>query len=369
MTRRKFISALKQVLHSSQEAVIHYLIQEIKFLLGHLARRPKPTQAEKAALARAAKAVDPLHLEKTFNLFTPATLYRWYREMVREKWDYSKLKKGPGRPRISKELESLIIKLALENPQDGYQTLAGRLKQLGFETNPETIQNILKRNGIPPSPERGGRLPWREFLDTHWEDLAATDFLTWEVLTPFGLVTHHILFFIRHIDRQVHIAGITTHPNGDWMRQMARNLTDPETGFLEEDMLLLHDRDTKYTAHFDRILNESGVETLKLPAQSPNLNAHAERFVRSVKEQCLNRMIITGEEQLRKALKEYVEYYNQERCHQGLGNRIPAPRKEARHGQPNGKIKRKQRLGGLLNFYFRVKNEPKPNRHNAKTAA
>jgi putative transposase len=320
MTRRKFITELKHIFQNSQEAVIQYLIQEIKYLLAHLSSRPKPTPHEKALLARAAKAVDPLYLEKTFNLFTPATLYRWYRELVREKWDYSKLNKKPGRPKINRELEDLIVKLALENPQDGYQTLAGRLKQLGFITNPETIQNILKRNGIPSSPERSGQLSWREFLDTHWEDLAATDFLTWEVLTPFCLVTHYILFFISHIDRQVHIAGVTTHPNEDWMLQMARNLTDPETGFLKESMLLLHDRDTKYTAHFDRLLNESGVETLKLPARSPNLNAHAERFVRSVKEQCLSRMIITSVERLRKALKEYVEYYNHERCHQGLGN-------------------------------------------------
>jgi transposase InsO family protein len=153
------------------------------------------------------------------------------------------------------------------------------------------------------------------------------------------------------------------------MRQMAWNLTDPETGFLSEGMLLLHDRDAKYTAHFDRILNASGVETLKLPARSPNLNSHAERFVRSVKEQCLNRMIITSQNQLRKALKEYVEYYNHERCHQGLGNRIPEPGHGAGTEFPEGKIRRKQHLGGLLNFYFREENGSKPNHGNAKTAA
>jgi len=369
MTRRKFISELKKVFQSSQEAVIHYLTQEIKFLLAHLARRPKPTQDEKALLARAAKAVDPLYLEKTFNLFTPATLYRWYRELVGKKWDYSARMRKKGRPMVDQDLESLVVRLALENPNDGYPSLVGRLKLLGFETNPETVQNILKRNGIPPSPERQGQLTWKEFLDIHWEDLAATDFLTWEVLTSFGLVTYYILFFIRHIDRKVHIAGVTTNPNESWMRQIARNVTDPETGFLEEGMLLLHDRDTKYTAHFDRILNESGIQTLKLPVQSPNCNAHAERFVRSVKNQCLSRMIITSEGQLRKALKEYTQYYNHERCHQGLGNQIPEPKTIGRPGSREGKIMKKQRLGGLLNFYFRAKNESKPICHNAKTAA
>ncbi len=369
MTRRKFIGELKRIFHSSQEAAIRYLIEEIKFLMAHLPRRPKPTQAEKALLARTAKALDPAYLEKTFNLFTPATLYRWYRELVRKKWDYSGLKKGPGRPRVSRELEDLIVKLALENTNDGYQTLAGRVKLLGFDTNPETIQNVLQRNGIRPAPERSGRLTWREFLDNHWEDLAATDFLIWEVLTPFGLATHYVLFYIRHIDRRAHIAGITTHPDEDWMLQMARNITDPETGFLSEGMLLLHDRDTKYTSQFDRTLNESGIETLKLPAQSPNLNAHAERFVRSVMEHCLNRMIITSEEHLRKVLKEYVDYYNHERCHQGIGNRIPLEKMEGKIVNPNGKIRRKQRLGGLLNFYFRSEKGLKSKHFNAKTAA
>jgi hypothetical protein len=334
-----------------------------------LARRPKPTETEKAALARAAKAVDPAYLEKTFNLFTPATLHRWYTELVRRKWDYSARMKKRGRPRVDQELEQLIVKLALENPNDGFSTLVGRLNLLGFETNPETVQNILKRNGIPPAPRRAGQLTWKEFLDIHWDDLSATDFLTWEVLTPFGLTTYYILFFIRHLDRKIHISGLTTNPNENWMRQMARNLTDPESGFLVEGTLLLHDRDSKYTAHFDRILNESGVGTLKLSPESPDLNAHAERFVRSVKNQCLSRMIITSEEQLRRALREYVEYYNHERCHQGLGNQIPCPRMEDGFEQKEGKITKKQRLGGLLNFYSRAKNEPKPNHHNAKTAA
>ncbi len=291
------------------------------------------------------------------------------REYFYTRGDYSKLKKAPGRPRVSCELEDLIVKLVLENPQDGYQTLAGRLKLLGFETNPETIQNILKRNGIPPSPDRTGQLTWKEFLDLHWEDLAATDFLTWEVLTPFGLVTHYILFFIRHLDRKVHIAGVTTHPNEPWMLQMARNLTDPDSGFLPPGSLLLHDRDTKYTAHFNRALNDAGVETLALPARSPNCNAHAERFVRSVKSQCLFRMIITSEDQLRKALREYLEYYNHERCHQGLGNQIPEPNSERTDGNLNGKILRKQRLGCLLNVYFRAGNVPKPNQDNEENVA
>ncbi len=379
MTRRKFIGQLKRIFEDSQEAVIRYLTEEIKFLMAHLARRPKPTEGEKAALARAAKAVDPIYLEKAFNLFTPATLYRWYQELIRKKWDYSHLQKNPGRPRVDRVFEELVVKLALENPKDGFETLVGRLKTLGFETNAETIQNVLKRNGIPPAPDRKERLTWKEFLEIHWESLTATDFFTWEVLTPFGLVTYYVLFFIRLKDRKVHIAGVTTNPNENWMRQMARNLTDPETGFLvsqasksknipsgetipgelkgiKSDLILLHDRDGKYTAHFDRILNETSIETMELPPESPNLNAYAERFVRTIKEQCLSRLIITSEESLRKAIKDYIEFYHHERSHQGIGNIIPFPRPEDNVGGSEGKIIKRSRLGNLLNSYFRVQN-------------
>jgi len=171
---------------------------------------------------------------------------------------------------------------------------------------------------------------WAEFLETHWESLIATDFFNWEVLTPFGLVTYYVLFFIRRKDRKVHVAGVTTNPNEGWMSQIARNLTDPDNGFLSDGMLLLHDRDSKYTAHFSRLLNEAGVKTMKLPYRSPNLNAYAERFVRTVKEQCLSRSLVTSEESLRKALKEFTAHYHCERPHQGIGNVIPLPRSEDR---------------------------------------
>lgn len=276
--------------------------------------------------------------------------------------------KKRGRPKVDIELEQLVVKLALENPNDGYPTLVGKLRLLGFLTNSETIQNILKRNGIPPAPDRKDRLSWEEFLEIHWKSLAATDFFTWEILTPFGLITYYILFFIRLKSREVHISGITPNPNENWMRQMARNLTDTDKGFIRPNDILFHDRDAKYTAHFDRLLNETGIKTMKLPPESPNLNAYAERFVRTVKDQCLTKLIITSEEQLRTALKEYLEFYHHERSHQGLGNIIPFPRKEDRVGCLEGRIVKRSRLGNLLNSYFRVQNDEKPFQDQEKVA-
>ena len=176
MTRRKFLSELKRLLNDPRETVIRYLIEQLKFVQNHLAKRPRPTGREKAALARAAKAVDPLYLEKTFNFFQPSTLFRWYRQLVACKWDYSYLQKKRGRPRVDPQLEQLVVRLALENPNDGYESLVGRLKILGFKTNSETVQNLLARNGIPPAHCRKESTTWKEFLENHWDSLVETDF-------------------------------------------------------------------------------------------------------------------------------------------------------------------------------------------------
>jgi|SRR5665213_96552 len=195
-------------------------------------------------------------------------------------------------------------------------------------------------------------MSWGEFTKIHWEALVGTDFFTWEVLTPFGLVTYYVLFFIRQKTREVHLAGITTNPDGRGMMQIAKNLTMSDWGWLKEGQLVLHDRGGQFCPAFRRILNNEGIRTLMLPFQSPNLNAYAERWVRSVKEECLSKMIIMGEPMLRRVLKEYLEHYHQERHHQGL-KAIPFPSPELSRGSPAGRIIRRQRLGGLLNFYYR----------------
>jgi hypothetical protein len=225
----------------------------------------------------------------------------------------------------------------------------GALANLGHEVSDQTVGNVLRRHGLPPAPERKRTTTWATFIRTHLAVLAGTDFFTVEILTLRGLVTYYVLFFIHLESRKVDIAGITVHPNEQWMQQMARNATMEGCGALRECRYLLHDRDTKFTISFRAIIASGQVKTLALPAHSPNLNAYAERWVRSVKEECLSKIILFGERSLRRALREYVEHYHAERNHQGKSNALLFGRvTETRRDAP---LQCRERLGGLLNYY------------------
>ena len=184
--------------------------------------------------------------------------------------------------------------------------------------------------------------------------LAGIDFFTVEVLTWKGLATYYVLFFILLETRRVSIAGITRHPTQTWMEQMARNATDETSGCLHQQRYVLHDRDTKFCASFRSILTTGGVQALTLPPRSPNLNAFAERWVRSVKQECLSKLILFGEGSLKRALTEFIEHYHAERNHQGKGNVLLFPSPEKANAAPNTAASCKQRLGGLLKYYCRA---------------
>jgi transposase InsO family protein len=241
--------------------------------------------------------------------------------------------------------------MASENRDWGYDRIAGALANLGYEISDQTVGNVLQRHALPPAPERKRTTTWAEFIRAHLAVLAGTDFFTVEVLTLRGLVTYYVLFFIHLESRKVDIAGITVHPNEQWMKQMARNATMEGWGTLRDCRYLLHDRDTKYTQSFRAIIASGQVEPLVLPARSPNLNAYAERWVRSVKEECLSKVILFGERSLRRALGEYVEHYHAERNHQGKGNVLLFPRGTII--RPDEPVQCRQRLGGLLRYYHR----------------
>ena len=225
------------------------------------------------------------------------------------------------------------------------------LANLGHHIARNTVKRILHDHGLAPAPERNQRTPWKTFLQTHWEGLAAADLFMVEVLTLAGLRRYFVFFVIELKTRRVHIAGIHPQPDGRWMEQMARNLTDPVDGFLRTVRQLIHDCDPLYTRVCGEILTSGDVGPIRLPPKSQNLNAYAERFVRSIKEECLHRVVPLGEGHLRLIVYEYVEHYHRERNHQGLDNQLlqrPPPPVRA-----DADVQRRERLGGLLSFYYR----------------
>jgi putative transposase len=243
-----------------------------------------------------------------------------------------------------------VLTMARENPSWGYDRIAGAMKNLGHRISDQTVGNILKRNGIAPSDDRKKNTSWSSFIRQHKEVLWATDFFTAEVWTSLGLTTFYVLFFIQLSTRRVVLGGITVSPNEQWMKQVARNLSG-WGGEMAGARYLIHDRDSKFTESFDETLGAVGIEPVKLPPRSPNLNAYAERFVKSIKTESLNRMILFGEKMLRHVINEFLAHYHSERNHQGIGNVIPYP--DGHVGLTAGRITKSERLGGLLSFYHR----------------
>lgn len=330
-----------------------YLVAENRILRGQIAGRLRLKDDDRITLAEIGKRLGRKTLAEIANIVTPETILAWHRRLVARKFDGRKNRKSPGRSRTKKEIEQLVVRLTKENPSWGYDRIAGALGNLGIDIVDQTVGNILRRHGIVPAPDRRKETTWREFIETHMDVLGASDFFTAEVWTMMGLVTYYVLFFIHMGSRKVHIAGITPHPDQTWMKQIARNITMTNIGFLNDCRYLIHDRNGKYTDAFGEILKSVGICPVKLPPHSPNLNAFAERFVRSVKEECLDHLILFGERSLRHVMEEYATHYHGERNHQGKGNVILFPDARDRVGNPTGSIRCREHLGGLLKFYHR----------------
>lgn len=338
-------------LNREQDKVVEYLLAENRVLREQLRNRGgrvRFTNKQRCLLAGKAKALGRGALKRLETIVTPDTLLRWHRELIAKKYDGS-ARRRRGRPRIEHELEELIVRMAREN-RWGYLRIAGALRTLGHSVARSTVANVLKRHGIEPAPQR--RVTWKEFLRSHWDVLAAADFFTVEVWSVVGLVRYHVLFVMAIGTRRVHIAGIIRDPYGEWMKQIARNLTDAHDGFLLGKRFLIHDRDPLFTNGFRGILGAAGVESVRIPPRSPNLNPHAERFVLSIKSECLGRLILFSEAQLRWACLEYVSHYHRERTHQALGNELID--KSEVVANDDGPVVCTERLGGLLKYYRRA---------------
>jgi len=302
--------------------VIEYLEEENRVLREQLGpKRLLFSDRQRRRLAAKAKLIGRKGLFNIRTLVTPDTLLRWYRTLIANKYDGS-ITRRPGRPKTAAELEQLIVRIARENSSWGYTRIQGALYNLGHDIGRNTVKRILFDNGIDPVPLRHRGMSWATFLKAHWGAIAATDFFSVEILTRSGLVRYLVLFIIELETRRIKIVGIAPDPDGQWMKQVARNLIDVENGALTGAHYLIHDRDPLFTHAFREILRSSGVKTVKLPARSPNLNAYAERFVRTIKSECLSHIIPLGERHLRNTVNEFTQHYHLERNHQGLNNRL-----------------------------------------------
>ena len=280
---------------------------------------------------------------------TPATLLAWHRRLVARRWTYPR--RSQGRPRVDDETTALVVRLARENPRWGYRRIQGELKKLGVRLAVSTIARILHGHGFGPAPRRQGAT-WRAFVRAQASHLVATDFFTMDTVLFHRL---YVLFFIEVGRRRIWITGVTPHPNAAWVTQQARNVSTDLADARVDPKFLVHDRDTKYVASFDEVFRSEGAQILKTPFRTPNANAYAERFVRTVRSECLDHLLVVNAGHLERILRSYAEHYNGHRPHQGLSQEIPVPtpRSPESPAAPtlpmhHRHIRRHDRLGGLI---------------------
>jgi putative transposase len=278
---------------------------------------------------------------------TPATLLRWHRELVARRWTYPH--RRPGRPSTRAEVRRLILQLAEENPGWGHRRIHGELVGLGYRVSPATVWRILRAAGVDPAPRRAER-SWTRFLRAQAAGMLAVDFFTVDTV---WLNQVYVFFCLEVSTRRVRLLGVTRHPTGAWVTQCARNLVMGCEEVARSFRFLIRDRDAKYTAAFDAVLADAGVEVVKTPPQAPRANAFAERWVGSARRECTDRLLITGRRHLDVVLGEYVAHYNRHRPHQSLHQQPPNPR-PATPSRTGWKVARRQVLGGLINEYDRA---------------
>jgi transposase InsO family protein len=306
--------------------------------------KPKLRRFDRMLMAAVSRVVARERWRGAF-LVTPQTLIRWHRELVKRRWTYPH--RRPGRPAIDPELRDLVLRLERENPRWGCVRIQGELRKLGIHLGASTIRRILRRAGLGPAPRRIGPT-WAEFLRAQASGMLATDLFTVESLR---LRTFYVLFFIELSTRRVHLAGVTDRPSAAWMTQRARNLVIEDR--LSTARWVVHDRDTKFSGGFDVVFATEGIEVIRTPIRAPKANAYAERFVGTVRRECLDWMIVWGRRHLERVLRHYVDHYNAERPHRSLALDTPNPsRTTASPGSSVGDIRRRSVLSGLVNEYY-----------------
>ncbi|MBO7327241.1 MAG: integrase core domain-containing protein [Lentisphaeria bacterium] len=314
-------------------------------------RQPELSVEQKKRLAHRGKKLNEFLLGQIENTFAPSTVFKWYSELISKKYDSTgENQKKRGRKPISNEIVAEALRLANNNPSWGYDRIAGVMKYLGYDVSVSTVRNVLNAHGIVPDPERRRCGDWHQFIETQQFVTAATDYATVELVTEYGLERRHLLFFMDIGTREVRLGGIVKDPNDNWSTQIARNMCDMWDGFLLGKRYLIHDRNVTFTRRFDAVFESIGIEVKKLPPFMPMMNSRIEKFNRALKTECLDKIIFTNEQQLRFAVKEYLEYWNHYRPHAGLNGNMVLPYPQ----DADGEIQEISFLGGLLHGYRRV---------------
>ncbi len=328
----------------SKELEILVLRHEL-VLLRRQSGRPRFEPADRALLAALSRAL-PRPAWSAFSV-RPETLLRWHRQLVAQRWTYPRRKQG--RPPLERPRRDLILRLARENPRWGYPRIGGELAGLGIRISATTIRRVLAAAGLDPAGRRFG-LRWRDFLRAQAAGILATDFLTVDTVSFKRL---YVLFFIELDTRRVHLAGVTAHPTAAWVTQQARNLAITLGAALPDRKFLIRDRDVLFAGSFDRVFRSEGLRVIKTPVRAPQANAVAERWVGTLRRECLDWILILGRRQLEAVLREYVAHYNAHRPHRALGLQAPETgliRLPAARASPCD-IHRRDRLGGLIHEY------------------
>ena len=304
------------------------------------------TDAQRRRLAAQATRLGRRGRRDRHTLVTPETLLRWHRQLIARTYD-GRGRRGPGRPRVMDTIRRLIVRMAPEHREWGDTRIRGARGNLGQQVARGPLANVRKERGLEPAPERKKRTTWRECLAAHGDVLAAADCFTVEVWTPRGLTRFTVLVLIHLASRRGPIAGISAEPDGPGVTQLMRNATDAEDGCLRHIRFLIHDRDPRFRPAGRDTLPPADVTPIRRPARAPNLNAYTERFVRTIKDSCLERLVLIGEGSRRRAGREFVAHDHHERNHQGLDHRLTLPLSTA--PPPRGRVPGRQRLGGMLN--------------------